>query len=483
MSEIKPPFYVEDIFVGKTFNDFSLDDQLGVVKHRSDVVDLTTNFSSNIQLNLPIVAANMDTITGPAMCIAMAQEGGMGILHRNVSVVLQAEWVRQVKRAENLVIENPYCILETKTIGQARMQMVQRKIHTLLVVNAAEELTGLVTKNGLSLFGENELVLDRMKKVMGGELVFSKRIITTTEEAKEEIIRLGVSKLPLIDGKFKIRGLITRKDISKLAKNSWANKDAKGRLRVGAAIGATGDFLERAAALIEAGVDVIVIDIAHGFSMVMKEAVESFQKKFQHELVCGNVANYKGAAFLQDLGVDGIKVGLGSGYGCRTRLETAVGVPQVQAVRAAFHATALPIISDGGVRQNGHIAMALILGASSVMVGSLLAGTNETPGEVIPNPTGGAGHKVYRGMTSPEAKLEQVESADQIKNIEGQSREVLYTGKSVKEILRRIRHNLQSTVSYAGEKTLNDAIKKISENPTDYLIPPSPAAQEESFKR
>ncbi len=419
MKEVRPPFFVEDVFVGKTFNDFSLDDQLGVVKHRSDVVDLTTKFSTNIQLNLPVVAANMDTVTGPEMCIAMAQEGGIGILHRNTPVVLQAEWVRQVKRAENLVIENPYCILETKTVGQARMQMAQKKVHTLLVVNAAKKLTGLVT----------------------------------------------------------------RKDISTLAKNSWANKDAKGQLRVGAAIGATGDYLERAAALIEAGADVIVIDIAHGFSTVMKEAVESFQKKFKHELVCGNVANYKGAQFLQDLGVDGIKVGLGSGYGCLTRLETSVGVPQVQAVRAAFLATYLPIISDGGVRQNGHFAMALLLGASSVMVGSVLAGTNETPGEVIPDPAGGAGYKFYRGMTSPEAKLEQVESADQIKNIEGRSLEVPYTGKSVKEILRRIRYNLQSMVSYAGEKSLSEAIKKVSQNPMEYLIPLSRAAQEESFKR
>lgn len=486
-NEVKPPFFVEDIFVGKTFGDFTINPQCGLVKHRADV-SLQTKFSSNIPLNLPVVAANMDTVTGPEMCIAMAQEGGIGILPRSDSISIEQEagWVREVKRSENFIIENPYCVRETDTVSQARMEMRKRNVQTLLVVGQNENLAGMVTDQGIGLcMSDSSLVADWMKKLVGGEMVFSKRNISSIEEAIDELTRLKVTKLPLVDGNFKIKGLITSKDIANLAKNSRANKDTKGRLRVGAAIGATGDYLERAAALIETGADVIVMDTAHAHNAaVMELAVERFRSKFgAMELVCGNVATYRAGEFLQDLGVDGIKVGIGSGYGCRTRLETWVGVPQVQAVRAVFRATALPIISDGGVRHHGQIALALVLGASSVMVGTLLAGTIETPGEIISDPAGGASYKVYRGMTSPEAKLGGVGSSDKIKNVEGQSQKVSYTGKSVKEILRRIRHGLQSMVSYAGEKSLSEAIRKVSENPTEYLIPLSQASQDESFKR
>ncbi|MDZ4286145.1 MAG: IMP dehydrogenase, partial [Candidatus Sungbacteria bacterium] len=447
---VKPPFYVEDIFVGKTFNDFSINPQKGVAKRRGEAA-LSSRFSRNIPLNLPVVAANMDTVTGPKMCIAVAQEGGIGVLPRSdsISIMRQAQWVREVKRAENFIIEKPYFVLETDTVGKARAEMAGRNMNTLLVISlVGEELVGMVTTRGISLcLNDNEIVGDWMKKRMGGGLAFSKNNITSLQIAVEELKRFGVTKLPLVDKDFKIKGLITSKDIASLIKNSSANKDVKGRLRVGGAIGATGDYLERASELIEEGVDVIVMDTAHAHnSAVVKPAIESFRHKFGNfELVCGNVATYDGAAFLQDLGVDGVKVGIGSGYGCRTRLQTSAGVPQVQAIRAAWQGVTkngkpdylfgISIISDGGVRHNGHIALALLLGASCVMVGSMLAGTDETPGELINDPFDNSKYKIYRGMTSPEAKLEQTGFSSEIKNVEGQSRRVPYTGGSVKEIL------------------------------------------------
>lgn len=488
MSLGQPPFFVEDIFVGKTFADFTLNPQCGVVEHRK-AVSLTSRFSRNISLNLPVVAANMDTVTGPKMCIAMAQEGGIGILPRSdaISIAMQAGWVREVKRAENFIIENPYWILKDKTIGEARTEMTRRNVNTLLVVDAAGELTGMLTTRGISLCqSDSELLRDWMKAKMGGGLIFSRKNITSLQMAAEELKRLRVTKLPLVNKDFKVTGLITSKDIASLMKSHLANKDARGRLRVGAAIGAMGDFLERAAELIKEGVDVIVMDTAHAHNRaVVKPAIENFRKKFgDFELVCGNVATYEGTSFLRDLDVDGIKVGIGSGYGCRTRLQTSSGVPQVQAIRAAWSAVREEtIISDGGVRHNGHIAQALLLGADNVMVGSILAGTDETPGEIIYDPGTGLKYKIYRGMTSPEAKSEQTDSSEEIKNVEGQSRRVPYTGGSVKEILTGIRHDLQSMVSYAGEESLQEAVKKISPNPAAYLISLSAAAQEESFRR
>src|SRR3989344_990799 len=483
MNEVKAPFYVEDIFVGKTFNDFSINPQKGVVKRRGEVV-LSSLFSRNIPLNLPVASANMDTVTGQKMCIAMAQAGGIGILPRSdsISIEQQIEWVREVKRAENFIIENPYKILETSTIREARGEMKLRKVGTLLVINKRSRLTGMLEDRKIRLCGESELAKDWMIK--GEELKFSKKNISTLAEAKDELNCQKADKLILVGKDSKIRGLITSRDIAELDKKPLANKDAKGRLRVGAAIGATGDYLERASSLIDFDVDVIVMDIAHGHHIVMEEAVSNFRRKFSHELVCGNVATYEGAQFLRDLGVDGIKVGLGPGHGCWTRIETGVGVPQIHAIRAVRHALRgcdIPFIADGGVEFPGDVCKALAAGASSVMMGSFFAGTEETPGETI-YPGGSRPYKFYRGMTSSEAKLESLQSADDIQNVEGGTKQVPFVG-SVKKILNRIKPDLQSMVSYAGEKSLQDAIGKISQDPIGYLIPLSPASQEESYKR
>ena len=489
MKKRKDRFHVEDIFVGKTFNDFSIPPEPGIIEHRGEV-SLKTKFSKNIELNFPLVAANMDTVTGPKMCIAIADCGGIGILPRSdaISINLQASWVREVKRAENLIIENPYKILETQKVSEARMEMERRGVGTLLVVDEKDELVGIITDDGIVLcFKDSEPIKEWMVKRMGGGLKFSKELISSIEEAIKELRRWNVNKLPLVDKDFRIKGLITSKDIRKLVMNKWANKDSKGRLRVGAAIGAVGDYLERAAELINSGVDVIVMDMAHAHNKrVTPRAIEEFRKKFgDFELVCGNIATFEGAKFLKDLGVQGVKVGIGSGHGCLTRIKTGIGVPQMHAVRASWQAlknTGIGIISDGGIKDSGDISKALAVGALSVMVGSILAGTEETPGEAIRHPLTGTWHKKYRGMTSPEAKLEGVGSSDDIKNVEGKEDEIPLRG-SVRDVLRSIKENLQSMISFSGEENLENARKKFNNDPLQYLIPLSPAAIQESFNR
>jgi IMP dehydrogenase len=269
-----------------------------------------------------------------------------------------------------------------------------------------------------------------------------------------------IEKLPLVDDHGQIRGLITKRDIILARQRPYSTKDAKGRLRVGAAIGARGDFLERAAELVKAGADVLLIDIAHAHSEVMRQAVERFRARFPEvELVCGNVGTAAGAAFLKDLGVDGIKVGIGPGRGCRTRLETAAGVPQLQAIREAWCAVgdSLPIIADGGIKEDKDIFLALVCGASSVMLGSMLSGTDEAPGHMIEDPGTGEKRKIYRGMTSPQAVFEALYDDESTEAVtaaldvpaEGQEIQVPYKG-TVVDILRRIRGHLRSAVSYGG---------------------------------
>ena len=314
----------------------------------------------------------------------------------------------------------------------------------------------------------------------------------TIEEAERRMFERRIEKLPLVDGERRIRGLITKRDIILTRRRPYSGKDAKGRLIVGAAIGAQGDFLERAAELLRSGADVILIDIAHGHSQVMRGAVEAVRATVGDvALVCGNVGTAEGAAFLRDLGADAIKVGIGPGRGCRTRLETGAGVPQLQAIREAWCAVgdAVPIIADGGIRDDKDIVLALICGASSVMLGSMLSGTDEAPGSLIEDPSTGEKRKIYRGMTSPQAVFDALYSDEAREDTvaldtpaEGQEIQVPYKG-SVLAILHRIRGHLQSAMSYAGEETLAAARAKVLPDPLRYLIPLSPAARTESYER
>jgi IMP dehydrogenase len=301
-----------------------------------------------------------------------------------------------------------------------------------------------------------------------------------------------IEKLPLVDRERRIVGLITKSDIILSHQRPDSTKDAKGRLRVGAAIGARGDYLERAAELIGAGVDALVIDIAHGHSDVMREAVEALRRRHANvPLVCGNVGTAEGARFLRDLGADAIKVGIGPGHGCRTRLETAAGVPQLQAIREAWLAVGeeVPIIADGGAKHDKDLFLALICGASTIMLGSMLAGTDEAPGTVIEDPATRTRHKIYRGMTSPQAVFEALydEGAEELEQAfetpaEGQEMEVPYKG-SVIDVLHRIRGHLRSAVSYAGRDALGPVREEILPDPLRHLVPLEAAARRESFER
>jgi IMP dehydrogenase len=313
------------------------------------------------------------------------------------------------------------------------------------------------------------------------------------EEAERLMFERRIEKLPLVDAEGRIQGLITKKDIILSRHQPHSNRDPKGRLRVGAAIGARGDFLERARELMKAGVDALVIDIAHGHSQVMREAVEALKAKITGaELICGNVGTAEGALFLRDIGADAIKVGIGPGRGCRTRLETAAGVPQLQAIREAWCAVeeSVPIIADGGVRDDKDIFLALACGASSVMLGSLLSGTDEAPGHVIVDPATGQKRKIYRGMTSPQAVFEALYDDDSAEAVEaaldqpaeGQEMQIPYKGP-VRDILHRIRGHLRSSVSYGGGTSLADVRAKVVSDPLKYLVPLSGPSRSESFDR
>jgi IMP dehydrogenase len=311
----------------------------------------------------------------------------------------------------------------------------------------------------------------------------------TVEEAEQVMFDHRVEKLPLVDDANHIRGLITMRDLKLSQQKPYSTKDVRGRLRVGAAIGATGDYLDRAKALLAQEVDLVLLDVAHADSTVVETAIKEFRKRFPGvPLVCGNVATAEAARWLAGLRVDAIKVGVGPGRGCRTRLETGAGVPQLQAVREAYLATEgkVPVIADGGVQNDKDIFLAIACGASTVMLGSLLSGTDEAPGMIVEDPATRQKMKLYRGMTSPEAVADGTED-DQLAEAlrtpaEGQSVRVPYVG-SVVAILSRLRGHLQSAVSYAGERDLKGAHEKIARDPERFLIPLSDASRRESFVR
>ncbi len=483
---------VEQAFIGRTYGDFLFRPQAGVVDSRR-AVSLATRLSRRLRLELPIVSANMDSVTGARMAEAMALEGGIGFVHRALPIAAQAEAVARVKRTHGYVVEQPLCLPRGTTIRQARQFIAKHNITGILIEDArgSGQLAGLLSNRDLPWLEslETHPVDEFMTPV--------ERLVTgppgiAAEEAERRMFQHRIEKLPLVDAEGRIRGLITQKDIILARRRPYSSKDAKGRLLVGAAIGARGDFLERAAEALRAGADALLIDIAHGHSQVMRHAVEAIRSRLGDvELVCGNVATAEGAAFLRDLGTDAIKVGVGPGRGCRTRLETAVGVPQLQAVREAWCAVGetVPIIADGGVRDDKDIFLALVCGASSVMLGSLLSGTEEGPGSVIEDPATGEKRKIYRGMTSPQAVLDALYSAEPREDAlaaevpaEGQEIQVPYKG-SVVDILHRIRGHLRSAVSYAGEAALAAARAKVLPDPLRYLIPLSPAARDESYER
>ena len=480
-------------WTGRTFDDFLLRPQKGSTGTRRDI-SLSSVLTRTISLELPIVSSNMDSVTGAEMAQAMAMEGGIGVIHRAMSIERQARKVAQIKRSQSAVIKQPLCLPLGATIQQARKFAANHAITGILIETepGSNVLAGLLSQRDMPWNSAHDDQPVQRFMTPFERLVVNEPGIAI-ERASDVLFEHRIERLPLVDAERRIHGLITRKDVFSLRERPYSSKDDKGRLLVAAAIGARGDYLERSAALLEAGADCLFIDIAHGHSTVMAEAVSKFRARYGDvPLVCGNVATAEGALFMHAIGADGVKVGVGPGRGCRTRLETAAGVPQLQAIRETWEALgdSIPVMADGGIKTDKDVFLALVCGATTVMLGSALSGTDEAPGRVIEDPVTHTKKKIYRGMTSPEAVLEShydpedSEAADSALDTppEGQEMQVPYKG-SVKDILHRIRGHLRSSVSYAGEATLQEARKKILSNPEKYLIPLSESSRRESYER
>ena len=493
---------VAELVRGATFDDFLLTPRRSVLARRDPaVIDLSCRISRRLVLRRPIVSANMDTVTRAPMAIVQAEEGGIGIIDRGFrsgDILPQVREVEIVKRTQHGVIRDPYSIKPSAAASEAAALMSRSRVGTLVVIDETGRLAGLLTERDLRfVHGGSLRVADRMTPL---ERLVTHQGPISAESAERMMVERKIKKLPLINPDGTLLGLVTAKDLIKQRRLPFATRDEQGRLRVGAAIGATGDYLERAAELIKAGVDVLVIDIAHGHSVVMDRAIGEVRKRFADvELIAGNVATAEGTRFLLERGVDGVKVGIGPGGGCTTRMTTSFGVPQGQALvdcRIAAADSGVPLIADGGIKRHGGIALALMLGGDCVMLGSAFAGTEETPGEVVhksvllpeSQKTVKVPFKVLRGMASLEAIRDRldVEDADQVEldaiGAEGMEISVPARG-SARAIVRDMIKHLCSSISYGGADSLRELREKFWAEPEAYLIKLSASSRRESYDR
>jgi len=490
---------LRDIVRGCTFDDFLFTPQYSVIERRDPTaIDLSSRLSEHLTLKRPIVSANMDTVTRADMAIAIAEEGGLGIIDRGFrsgDIAPQVREVERVKRRQHGIIPDPYTIRPEAPITEAAEIMRRTGVGTLVVVDEAKRVAGLLTTRDLRFAGANGTVADRMTPRQ--RLIVSRGSIDSAG-AEASMRTHKIKKLPLIDDNDRLVGLITARDLLQQKRLPFATRDDQGRLRVGAAIGAKGDYLERAAELLRVGADVIVIDIAHGHSAVMGRAIEAFRQQFGDvELIAGNVATAQGTTFLVERGVNGVKVGIGPGGGCTTRLNTNFGVPQVEALVACRDAAGhIPLIADGGVRRDGALAQALLFGGDTVMLGSVLAGTIETPGDTVQKPvvipeshkTVKVPFKVFRGMASLQAivdrlDVEDAETADvEALGAEGMEISVPARG-SVRPIVRDMLKHLCSAISYGGADSLAELREMFRKDPDRYVIRLTESSRRESFDR
>jgi IMP dehydrogenase len=492
-----------EIVNGCTFDDFLFRPQFSVVDRRDpSAIDLRARLSERLVLQRPIVSANMDTVTRAPMAIVQAEEGGIGIIDRGFrpgDIAPQVREVEIVKRTQHGIIADPYTIAPTASLAEAVETMRRSRVGTLVVVDGDGTLRGILTERDTRFVKDDAPVATRMTAL--DRLVLHEGV-PPLDVAERIMVERKIKKLPLVDSHGRLVGLVTAKDILKQKRLPFATRDRHGRLRVGAAIGAKGDYLERAAELIAAGVDLIVIDIAHGHSVVMARALEEFRKRFgDMEVVAGNVATAEGARFLAERGVNGIKVGIGPGGGCTTRMTTSFGVPQAQAIvecRAGLgkDAERVAIIADGGVHRDGSLVEALLFGADTVMLGSAFAGTEETPGDVVhksvllpeSQKVVKVPFKVLRGMASLEAIKDRldVEDADvvdlQALGAEGMEVSVPERG-SVRPIIREMIKHLCSAISYGGAASLAELKQRFARHSSEYVIKLSDAGRRESYER
>ena len=444
---------------GLTFDDVLLIPAYSEVLPNS--VDLSTKFSRNITLNVPLVSAAMDTVTESQLAIAIAREGGIGVIHKNMSIEEQARQVHTVKRAENGMIYDPVTIKVGSTVNDALNMMKEYKIGGIPVVDEDMTLVGIVTNRDLRF--ERDLQR-KVEEVMTKENLVTTTQSTNLEEAAEILQNHKIEKLPVVDKDGKLIGLVTYKDITKAKDKPNACKDALGRLRVAAGIGVTGDSLQRAEALVKAGVDAIVIDTAHGHTKGVVNVLKEVKAKFPPiDVVVGNIATGEAAKYLVENGADGVKVGIGPGSICTTRVIAGIGVPQLTAVydvAKALEGTGVPLIADGGIRYSGDIVKALAAGGSSVMLGGMFAGVEESPGETII--FNGRKYKSYRGMGSLEAmekgskdRYFQGNVSDARKLVpEGIAARVPYKG-SLYEVVYQMLGGLRAGMGYCGAKNID----------------------------
>ena len=444
---------------GLTYDDVLLVPAFSEVLPRE--VNISTQFTRNLRINVPIVSAAMDTVTESRMAIAMAQEGGIGVLHKNMTIEEQAAKVRKVKRAESGMILDPVTLPLTATVLDAKASMKEHGIGGIPIVDDTGKLAGIVTNRDLRFEKQNDRMIT---EVMTSENLVTASAGITLAEAEDILQAHKIEKLPVIDEKQQLIGLITFRDITKLTQKPIANKDKYGRLLVAAAVGVTADAVDRVSALVAAGVDAVVIDTAHGHSKGVVGVLKAVKAAFTElEVIVGNIATAEAALYLVEAGADAVKVGIGPGSICTTRVVAGVGFPQFSAVlevAAALKGTGVPVIADGGVRFTGDIPKALAAGADCVMLGSLLAGTKESPGETIIYE--GRKFKSYRGMGSVEAMkkgskdryFQDVE--DDIKKLvpEGIVGRVPYKGELF-ESMHQFIGGLRAGMGYCGAKDIN----------------------------
>ena len=447
-------------FVGEglTYDDVLLIPAYSEVLPRE--VKTTTKFTKNITLNVPIISAAMDTVTEYEMAIAMAREGGIGVLHKNMTIEQQANEVRKVKRSESGMILEPVTVKKEQSVGDAKNLMREYGIGGIPVIDDAGYLIGIITNRDLRFESNNDRLIS---EVMTSENLVTVAAGTSLKEAEIVLQTNKIEKLPVVDADNKLVGLITYRDIIKVSENPYANKDSYGRLRVAAAIGVTGDAVDRAEALISAGVDALIIDTAHGHTKGVVSVLKEVKSKYPKvDVVVGNIATGAAAKYLVEAGADAVKVGIGPGSICTTRVVAGVGFPQLSAildVAEAIKGTGVPVIADGGVRYTGDIPKAIAAGADTVMLGSLLAGTKESPGETIIFE--GRKFKSYRGMGSVEAMkkgskdryFQDVE--DDIKKLvpEGIVGRVPYKGE-LAETMHQFIGGLKAGMGYCGSKDI-----------------------------
>ena len=452
--------FIEEKIVqeGVTFDDVLLIPAYSEVT--PNMVSLGSRFSRNIRLNIPIVSAAMDTVTEAEMAIAIAREGGIGVIHKNMSIAAQAAQVRKVKRAESGMIYDPVTISKEATVGDALQLMKENRIGGIPVVDAEKRLIGIVTNRDLRFQTDMSLPI--------AEVMTCDRLVTTNNpnlsEASQILLKNKIEKLPVVDENMHLIGLITYRDITKIQDYPNACKDDKGRLRVAAGVGVTADTLQRVEALVEAGVDAVVIDTAHGHSANVTRTLKAVKEAFpQIDVVVGNIATAEAAEFLIKAGADGIKVGIGPGSICTTRIVAGVGVPQLSAIFNAAqvaHKYDVPVIADGGLRYSGDVVKAIAAGGDSVMMGSMLAGVEESPGETIIY--NGRKFKSYRGMGSIEAmqagskdRYFQSDKCDSNKFVpEGIVARVPYKG-TLSETIYQLIGGLRSGMGYCGAKDID----------------------------